>query len=50
MSDPASKKAEELIAKADKKLASWFASFTGSKYEDAEEVQQPPHRVRTASA
>jgi len=30
-------KARELIAKADKKLASWF-SFSGSKYEDAEEL------------
>ena len=31
-------KAQELIAKADKKLTSWFASLSGSKYEDAEEL------------
>lgn len=33
-----SAKAAELVAKADKKLTSWFASFTGGKYEDAEEL------------
>ena len=31
-------KAHELVKAADKKLTSWFASFTGSKYEDAEEI------------
>lgn len=31
-------KARELVAKADKKLSSWFASMTGTKYEDAEEI------------
>ena len=36
--DPAVKKAEERIEKADKKLKSWFASFSGGKYEDAEEL------------
>ena len=36
--EQASRKAAELIAKADKKLTSWFASFSGSKYEDAEEL------------
>jgi len=32
------KAARELMAKADKKLQSWFASFSGNKYEDAEEL------------
>ena len=36
--EQASRKAAELIAKADKKLTSWFASLSGSKYEDAEEL------------
>ena len=37
MSTP-EEKAKELIAKADKKLTSWFASLSGSKFEDAEEL------------
>ena len=36
--EAAARKAQELISKADKKLASWFASLSGSKYEDAEEL------------
>ena len=32
----AEEKAAKLIAQADKKLTSWFASLTGTKYEDAE--------------
>lgn len=36
--DPVAVKARELMAKAEKKLGSWFASFSGTKYEDAEEL------------
>jgi len=36
--DPVAEKARELVAKAQKKLGSWFASFSGSKYEEAEEL------------
>ena len=38
MADPVVTKARELVAKGEKKLASWFASFSGNKYEDAEEL------------
>lgn len=38
VAEAAKKKATDFIAKADKKLTSWFASFSGSKYEDAEEL------------
>jgi len=38
MADPVVDKANKLIAQGDKKLASWMASFTGNKYEDAEEL------------
>lgn len=38
MADANVDKANKLIAQADKKLASWLASFTGNKYEDAEEL------------
>eukprot|EP00966_Prymnesium_polylepis_P156508 3616040-Prymnesium_polylepis.1 len=33
-----SEKADALVAQAKKKLASWFASFSGNKYEDAAEL------------
>jgi len=38
MAEASVAKAHELIAKAEKKEKSWFASFSGSKWEDAEEL------------